>query len=173
MARPVSYHTGKFPPSKLDWERLIPLIGPANGALARYDGLLSAIPNADVLLSPLTTQEAVLSSRIEGTQATMGEVLEYEAGGSSEMLDPKKVDDVHEKSSTTTAPCTRPWINSTSFRSVSASSSKFMLHCSTMCAATTSCRGQYKPVPNFIGRIGCTLEQARFVPIARSTLTRG
>jgi hypothetical protein len=33
-----------------------------------------------VLLSPLTTQEAVLSSKIEGTQATMGEVLEFEAG---------------------------------------------------------------------------------------------
>ncbi|WP_370642837.1 Fic/DOC family N-terminal domain-containing protein [Ectothiorhodospira sp. 9905] len=34
---------------------------------------MAAIPNASVLLSPLTTQEAVLSSRIEGTQATMGE----------------------------------------------------------------------------------------------------
>ena len=96
MAKPVRYHTGKFPPKQLDWNRLIPLIGPASAALARYDGLLSAIPNADVLLSPLTTQEAVLSSRIEGTQATMGEVLEYEAGGSSETLDPKKVDDIHE-----------------------------------------------------------------------------
>ena len=80
MAKPVSYHTDKFPPKQLDWSRIIPLIGPASAALARYDGLLSAIPNADVLLSPLTTQEAVLLSRIEGTQATMGEVLEYEAG---------------------------------------------------------------------------------------------
>ena len=32
-----------------------------------------------MLLSPLTTQEAVLSSPIEGTQATMGEVLGFEA----------------------------------------------------------------------------------------------
>lgn len=79
MSGPVHYHLGQFPPEKLDWERLIPLIGPANAALARYGGLLSAIPNAGVLLSPLTTQEAVLSSRIEGTQATMGEVLEVEA----------------------------------------------------------------------------------------------
>ena len=76
---PVYYHEGAFPPEKLEWERLIPLIGPANAAVARYDGILSAIPNAHVLLSPLTTQEAVLSSRIEGTQATMGEVLEFEA----------------------------------------------------------------------------------------------
>jgi hypothetical protein len=31
------------------------------------------------MLSPLTTQEAVLSSRIEGTRATLEEVLEFEA----------------------------------------------------------------------------------------------
>ena len=43
--------------------------------------MLAAVPNPDVLLSPLTTQEAVLSSRIEGTQATIGEVLEFEARG--------------------------------------------------------------------------------------------
>lgn len=78
---PVHYHLGKFPPKELDWSRLIPLIGPANAGLARYDGLLSAIPNAHVLLSPLTTQEAVLSSKIEGTHVTIGEVLEIEAGG--------------------------------------------------------------------------------------------
>ncbi len=69
---PVHYHLGKFPPSTLDWPRLIPLIGPANAGLARYDGLLSAIPNTHVLLSPLTTQEAVLSSKIEGTHVTIG-----------------------------------------------------------------------------------------------------
>jgi hypothetical protein len=71
---PVLYHYGRFPPAAaLDWPRLIPLIGPAAAAVARYDGILSAIPNPALLLSPLTTQEAVLSSRIEGTQATMGE----------------------------------------------------------------------------------------------------
>src|SRR5713101_6624760 len=96
MADPVGYHTGKFPPSTLDWPKLIPLLGPASAALARYDGLLSAIPNAAVLLSPLTTQEAVLSSRIEGTQATMGEVLEYEAGRDSNNLPAGREEDIHE-----------------------------------------------------------------------------
>ena len=63
----------------LDWTRFIPLIGPANAAVARYDGILKAIPNPQVLLSPFTTNEAVLSSRIEGTQATLEEVLEFDA----------------------------------------------------------------------------------------------
>jgi len=64
---PVQYHYGKFPPAELDWKALIPLIGPASAALARYDGTLNAVPNPNVLLSPLATQEAVLSSKIEGT----------------------------------------------------------------------------------------------------------
>lgn len=89
---PVPYHTGHFPPKSLDWPRLIPLLGPANAAVARYEGVLEGIPNADVLLSPLTTQEAVLSSRIEGTQATFGEVLEYEAGGGSDESGEKTAD---------------------------------------------------------------------------------
>jgi len=66
MTEPVYYHLGEFPPptEALDLARLFPLIGPASRALARYDGLIAAIPNADILLSPLTTQEAVLSSNI-------------------------------------------------------------------------------------------------------------
>jgi hypothetical protein len=56
------------------------LIGPASSAIARYDGFLSAVPDSAALLSFLSAQDAVLSSRIEGIMATMGEVLEYEAG---------------------------------------------------------------------------------------------
>ena len=55
------------------------LIGGANAEVARFDGLLQSMPNPAVLLSPLTTQEAVLSSKIEGTKATLQEVLEFEA----------------------------------------------------------------------------------------------
>lgn len=73
-------YTPRFLPiDDLDWMSLIPQIGEANAAVARYDGLLQSIVNPAVLLSPLTTQEAVLSSRIEGTQATLREVLAYEA----------------------------------------------------------------------------------------------
>ena len=92
----VQYHTGAFPPAELEWARLIPLLGPAAAAVARYDGALAAIPNAAVLLSPLTTQEAVLSSRIEGTQATMGEVLEFEAEGDSPGASVERKADIQE-----------------------------------------------------------------------------
>jgi len=69
-----------LPLQDVEWESLIPIIGRANRALAHYDGVLYGVPNPEVLLSPLTTREAVLSSTIEGTQATLGEVLKFEAG---------------------------------------------------------------------------------------------
>ncbi|MGA8169579.1 MAG: Fic/DOC family N-terminal domain-containing protein, partial [Methylocystis sp.] len=74
------YVPDALPLANLDYSRIVRKVGPANAALARYDGLLQGIVNASVLLSPLTNSEAVLSSKIEGTQATVDEVLEYEAG---------------------------------------------------------------------------------------------
>lgn len=90
-----------LPLRNIDWERHVTLIGKANAALARYDGILLGMVNPQVLLSPLTTREAVLSSRIEGTQASLEEVLQYEA----DVGDPEKnqvqpdspqVRDIHE-----------------------------------------------------------------------------
>ncbi len=75
-----TYIPTELPLTNLDFKRLLGIVAKANAELARYDGLLSGIVNPAVLLSPLTTQEAVLSSRIEGTQATLDEVFELEAG---------------------------------------------------------------------------------------------
>ncbi len=65
---------------KDDWLASIPALGRANRSLAEYNGMLRRLPNSNLLLSPLRLQEAVLSSRIEGTLATMSEVLQFEAG---------------------------------------------------------------------------------------------
>lgn len=91
---PVQYHTGKFPPNNLDWKRLSVPIERATMALARYDSFLGIIPDASILLSPMLVQEAVTSSRIEGTHATVSDVLVYEAGGGN--FDASKSDDVLE-----------------------------------------------------------------------------
>ncbi len=169
MTSPVHYHYGKFPPANIDWSRLIPLIGPANAALARYDGILEAIPNAAILLSPLTTQEAVLSSRIEGTQATMEEVLEYEAQGDTGALSMQKKADIDEI---------------LNYR-------KAMRHAVEMLDKLPLCErvirkthgvllasvrghgkspGEYRKIPNWIGPPGCTIEEARFVHISAEQL---
>lgn len=92
---PVDYHHGAFRPTELDWNALIPLLGPTAAAIARYDGVLAAIPNPAVLLSPLTSQEAVLSSSLEGTHATIGEVLSLQAGA-EELLPQERRGDIVE-----------------------------------------------------------------------------
>ncbi len=69
----------KLPLDKLDWTKFIQYIGAANRAVAKFDGFLQSIPNAQLLFSPLSIQEAVLSSKIEGTQATLEDVLKFEA----------------------------------------------------------------------------------------------
>ncbi|HRI39328.1 MAG TPA: Fic/DOC family N-terminal domain-containing protein, partial [Nitrospira sp.] len=74
----------KLPIKDVNWEPLIPAIGKANRAIALYEGFLHTIPAANVMLAPLTTQEAVLSSSIEGTQATLGDVLKFDAGERTE-----------------------------------------------------------------------------------------
>lgn len=66
-------------PPEVDYSSLIKEIGPAHDALGKLNGLLVKLPNPDLLTTPLITKEAVLSSRIEGTQATLEEVLKYEA----------------------------------------------------------------------------------------------
>lgn len=82
-----------LPITNFKWDIFVHLIGKANAEIGRFDGLLKTIPNPSVLLSPLTTNEAVLSSRIEGTQATLKEVLEFEANPQKET---KKYDDIQE-----------------------------------------------------------------------------
>jgi len=158
---PVHYHAGDFPPRDIDWKRLVPRLNPTATAVARYDGMLAAVPNPAILLSPLTTQEAVLSSKIEGTQATMGEVLEFEAGG--EARSAERREDIREIQ------------NYRSAMRKAATSLKSLPLCGRILleahrALLASVRGQsktpgaYRKVANWIGREGSTIETARFVP---------
>ncbi|WP_373100586.1 MULTISPECIES: Fic family protein [Pasteurellaceae] len=75
----VTYHYGKFPPQQLEYTKFISQLLNATSALARYDQCLKSMKNSEILLAPLRNQEAVISSRMEGTISTMDEILQYEA----------------------------------------------------------------------------------------------
>lgn len=79
LSEAVEYHYDKFPPEQIDLARLIMPIASASAALARYDQMLKGMHNSEILLAPLRNQEAVVSSRMEGTVSTLDEVLRYEA----------------------------------------------------------------------------------------------
>lgn len=159
-----TYEPDKLPLAEIDWTSLVQLIGKANFALARYDGMLRGIINPAVLLSPLTTQEAVLSSRIEGTYASMEEVLEYEANP-NESVAPEKRADIQEV------------IN---YR-------KAMIHAVKRLESKPLClnlvleihevlldsvrgldksRGRFRQKQNYIGPAGTSIDHATFVPPA-------
>lgn len=75
----IQYHTGGFPPRELDYARIMKPLSSAASALARYDAKLEGLHNKELLLAPLQNSEAVVSSRIEGTVATIDEVLQIQA----------------------------------------------------------------------------------------------
>lgn len=79
LSQAVHYHMGRFPPESLDYARLMPRLLAATDALARYDQMLQGMHNTEIFLAPLRRQEAVVSSRMEGTVSTMDEILELEA----------------------------------------------------------------------------------------------
>ncbi|MGE4506814.1 MAG: Fic family protein [Desulfovibrionaceae bacterium] len=79
LSKAVGYHYGMFPPRRLDYERLLKPLARATDALARFDQMLKNMHNSEILLAPLRKQEAVISSRMEGTVSTIDEIMRYEA----------------------------------------------------------------------------------------------
>ncbi len=167
MALPVHYHTEAFPPNNLDWGALVPHIGPASIALARYDGVLSGLPNPNVLLVPLRIQEAVVSSRIEGTKATLREVYEVEAGQSPPS--PERRDDVEEilnyrramyfaENRLEELPLSLRVIRDTHRKLLSGVRGK------------DKAPGEFRRIPNWIGPPGSTIEEAKYVPVGADRL---
>lgn len=75
----VDYHYGCFPPRELELASLIEPLSRAQDAISRYDQMLLSLPNSELLLAPLRQNEAVISSRMEGTISTVDEVMIYEA----------------------------------------------------------------------------------------------
>ncbi len=154
------YQPDALPVTDLDYRRLLPLVGQANAALARYDGLLQGIPNPSVMLSPLTTQEAVLSSKIEGTQATVDEVLEQEAGLIKEG---EKYKDIQEISNYRKALfAAREHLKDFSIRLNFVRELHRILLDSVRGQDKTP--GEFRKEQNWIGQYGCTIEEASFVP---------
>lgn len=84
LSNAVNYHYNQFPPSDIHYQDLIKELLEATEMLARYDQLLCTLHNREILLAPLRSQEAVISSRIEGTISTIDEILELEAQYSDE-----------------------------------------------------------------------------------------
>ncbi|MDD4896956.1 MAG: Fic family protein [Atribacterota bacterium] len=60
-------------------EKLRNILSEADRALSRLDGVVNVLPNSDLFIAMYVKKEALLSSQIEGTQASLEGVLRFEA----------------------------------------------------------------------------------------------
>lgn len=65
------------PPLSVDWDLAEPLVE-ASRRLGELAGVTATLPNPHLLVAPFIRREAVLSSRIEGTQASLSDLARYE-----------------------------------------------------------------------------------------------
>lgn len=79
------------PKLEIDWG-LAHLLAEANAGVGELAGVGRLLPNPHLLIQPYTRREAVLSSRIENTQAGMDDLFYFEADES----EPPRVPDVQE-----------------------------------------------------------------------------
>jgi len=162
-----TYIPEQLPIKNLNLDHLITHVGKANSEIARYDGLLQAVINPEILLSPMTVQEAVLSSKIEGTQASLDDVYKHEAGIESP-TEPIRMDVQEILNYRSTLVIAETRLND---RPISLFLIRQM-HETLM----TGVRGQHKQpgrfrtTQNWIGRPGSTIETATFVPPDPSVL---
>ena len=160
---PVHYQQGGFPPdARLDWRRLAPLIGPAAAAVARYDALLGTLPESPSLLAVLRIQEAVHSSRIENTYASVTSVLEWEAG--LEPGNPLARDDIREVLSLLAAESLVRRRLEEGRMSVNVVREAHALLDTSR--GQTGSPGEFRQEPVWTGQPGSTVDTATFVPLA-------
>src|SRR5258708_34083608 len=66
------------PPIRMD-DEMIQLLSQADREIGRLDGTSEILPNVELFVAMYVNKEAVLSSQIEGTQASLIDVLAFEA----------------------------------------------------------------------------------------------
>lgn len=135
------------------------LLSQADRALGRLDGATDALPNPDLFVFMYVRKEAVLSSQIEGTQASLIDVLEFE----SQALEPSNPQEVAEVVNYIAA------INHGLERLKSLPVSLRLIreiHKELMKGVRGAERnpGEFRHTQNWIGTGGCSLAEATYVP---------
>lgn len=119
----------------------------------------SKLPNPHLLIRPFITREAVLSSKIEGTQATLGEMLANEADITVDR-NPEDLQEVNNYILALNYGLKRLQELPLSLRLIKEIHEKLM-HGVRGAHATP---GEFRRTQNWIGNPGCTLDTAKYVP---------
>ena len=154
-----AYHPNPLPPA-IEWTQpLAVALANASTLIGKLAGEGRRLPNPHVLIRPFVRREAVFSSRIEGTQSTLGELLAAEAGAAVE----RSPDDLREVGNYVVAleyGIERLKTLPLSLRLVRELHEKLM----TGVRGQQATPGEFRRTQNWIGRPGDTLAQAAYVP---------
>jgi len=140
----------------------VPFVGvlsKADRGLSELSGIARTLPNPHLLIRPFMRREAVLSSRIEGTQASLSDLLFFEAATPAE----PDVPDVREVANYLRAleyGIARLSDLPLSLRLIREMHERLM----TGVRGETQTPGEFRKTQNWIGPPGCTLMEATFVP---------
>jgi Fic family protein len=154
------------PPLRTD-DEIMALLGDAALALGRLDGLAVNLPNPDLFVSMYVRKEAVLSSQIEGTQATLEDVLAFEVEAAKEGIPADAAEVVN-------------YVRAMSYGNRRLQTLPLSLrlireiHRELMHGVRGSERlpGEFRTSQNWIGAPGSTLTDAAFVPPPPHEMTR-
>ena len=149
------------PPVDLRSGTLSRLLSDADRALGRLDGVCTVLPDPDLFVGMYVRQEAVLSSRIEGTQSTLDDVLRFESAG-EDAASPADVSEVYN------------YVRAMNHGLEAIRSDRLPLclrlirevHAELLSGTRGQEKnpGQFRKSQNWIGPAGCTLSDAQFVP---------
>lgn len=158
-----AYEPAPLPPKPaLEYgPRLLDMLSQADRALGKLDGAAEVLPNADLFVAMYVRHEAVLSSQIEGTQASLTDILEFEARAPERLL-PSDVSEVYN------------YVRALNFGIDRLSSLPLSLrlireiHAELLHGVRGSERtpGEFRRSQNWIGPPGCSLKDSVFVPPA-------
>jgi len=140
-------------------QELLTCLSAADRALGRLDGATEVLPNPDLFIAMYVRREAVLSSQIEGTQASLVDVLEYEADAARKGL-PADVKEVVNHIDAMNYGLQRLDDLPLSLRLIRE------IHERLLAGTRGGQRypGEFRTTQNWIGPPGCSLREATFVP---------
>ena len=155
----LAFIPNPLPPKlELSWS-LVRENSAADRALSELAGVGRLLPNPHLLINPFMRREAVLSSRIEGTQASLSDLFLFEAAGESE----PRQSDVREVLNYVKA--LEHGLQRLEKLPVSLRLMREMhQHLMAGVRGEEKTPGEFRNKQNWIGPAGCSLGEATFVP---------
>jgi Fic family protein len=152
-----------LPPAIVYGKEMVNLLSEADRQLGNLSGVGALLPNPNLLITPYIKREAVLSSKIEGTQASLSDLFYFEAANKEEKQKEVKKTDVLEVVNYVKA------INYGIQRLKELPLSLRLIreiHRELMRGVRGEhlTLGEFRRSQNWIGPAGCTLNNAKFVP---------